>query len=327
MLTDEVTIKVEAGKGGDGSASFRREKYVPKGGPDGGDGGKGGDIIFKVDGNQNTLTYFNTRKSFKADDGDNGGKQKSSGKNADDLILTVPPGTIVYQIFGSAQRKILDLTEIGKDIKVAKGGIGGRGNVHFATATHQTPHEFETGKLGEKKTLKLELQMIADVGLIGLPNAGKSTLLARISKAKPKIANYAFTTLEPNLGVVDGGDFSFVAADIPGLIQGASQGKGLGHKFLRHIKRTKVLIHLIDANSLNHLKDYKDIRNELKQFSPELVNKQEIVVVSKVDSITEKDQRRIYAKVVKLKPIFLSSQTGRGIKDLLYVIKKYLANN
>lgn len=325
MLTDEVKIKVEAGKGGDGSASFRREKYIPKGGPDGGDGGDGGNIIFRVDNNQNTLTFFNTRKEFTAEDGDNGGKQKLHGKNGQDLILTVPPGTLVYGIYGQAERRLFDLTTLNQEVVVVRGGKGGRGNVHFATATHQTPHEFEVGKPGNQKTLRLELQMIADVGLIGLPNAGKSTLLARISKAKPKIANYAFTTLEPNLGVVDGGDFSFVAADIPGLIQGASQGKGLGHKFLRHTKRTKVLVHLIDANSLDPIKDYEDIRAELCEFSPELAKKSEIVVISKVDTISERTQRKLYQKVAKLKPIFISSQSGRGINDLLYAIKTIMS--
>lgn len=324
MLTDEVKIKVEAGKGGDGSASFRREKYVPKGGPDGGDGGDGGNIIFRVDGNQNTLTFFNTRKEFRSEDGENGGKKKLHGKNGQDLVLTVPPGTLIYGIYGKAERRLFDLTGSNQEVVVVRGGRGGWGNVHFATATHQTPHEFEPGKPGEKKTLRLELQMIADVGIIGLPNAGKSTLLARISQAKPKIANYPFTTLEPNLGVVNAGDFSFVVADIPGLIKGASAGKGLGHKFLRHVKRTKILVHLIDANNSDPLRDYFEIRDELKDFSFDLIKKPEIVCITKVETISEREQRKLYQKVAKLKPLFISSQTGRGINDLLFEIKKYL---
>lgn len=323
MLTDEVVIKIEAGCGGDGSNSFRREKYIPKGGPDGGDGGRGGDIIFEISQNFNTLTFFDTRKSFKAEKGENGSGQKSSGKNGEDLILTVPPGTIIYQVnqYNDKENKLIDMVNQEHFI-VARGGKGGWGNVHFATPTHQTPYEFEKGQPGDRKTLKLELRLIADVGLIGKPNAGKSTLLSRISSAKPKIANYPFTTLEPNLGVVKINDFGFVVADIPGLIKGASHGKGLGHKFLRHTQRTKILVHLIDAMSPDPLKDYQEIREELKVYSEDLTKKPEIVVITKVETLSEKDQRKLYQKVVKLKPIFLSSVTGRGINDLLYQIKK-----
>lgn len=326
MLTDEVIINVKAGKGGDGLASFRREKFVPKGGPDGGDGGNGGDVYFKVDNNLNTLTFYDARKDFKAQDGENGMGSRCHGKNAKDLILTVPSGTIIYELRNNQKYQLVDLVGDINEYKALRGGHGGRGNTHFATATHQTPYEFEKGQIGQSKTLCLELRLIADVGLIGMPNAGKSTLLSRISKARPKIADYAFTTLEPNLGVCKIDDFSFVAADIPGLISGASSGRGLGHKFLRHVKRTKILVHLISATSADPIADYKAIRQELKEFSPELIKKTEIVVISKVDIINEKDQRKLYSKVAKLKPLFISSATGRGINDLLYDIKKKLSN-
>lgn len=325
MFTDEIKIKVKAGNGGNGSASFRREKYVPKGGPDGGDGGKGGNIVFRVNNNVNTLTFFNTKKYFEAENGVNGSGNKSTGRNGENLILEIPQGTLVFEDYHNQENLIADLLKIDQEIVIAKGGLGGRGNVHFATATHQTPTEAEIGKPGQEKTLRLELRLIADVGLIGLPNSGKSTLLARISQAKPKIANYPFTTLEPNLGVVKVDDqFSFVAADIPGLIEGASKGRGLGHKFLRHIKRTKILVHLIDCLCKDPIKAYSEIRKELNDFSPELIKKPEIVVITKVDSLSEKNQRQLFAKVRKLDPIFLSSQSGRGINDLLYKIKEKL---
>ncbi len=326
MAKDEVTIRVKAGDGGDGLVSFRREKYVPKGGPDGGDGGRGGDVIFKVDNSLNTLVFFETRKEFYAEKGENGKIGKGTGKNGEDLILKVPPGTIIYELNGNKKNKIKDLTKNGQTYKILKGGNGGWGNCHFATATHQTPREANSGQICEKKIIVLELQLIADVGIIGLPNAGKSTLLSRISKAKPKIANYPFTTLEPNLGVVSIDNFSFVIADIPGLIEGASRGKGLGIKFLKHTKRTKVLVHLLDSQRDNLMDDYKVIRNELKKFDPQLSKKPEIVCVTKVDMIQEKDQRRLYSQVSKLKPFFISTVTGRGIKDLLYEIKKNLTN-
>ncbi len=326
MLTDEVVIKIKAGKGGDGCVSFRREKYIPKGGPDGGDGGDGGSIIFQSDNNTNTLTFYNTRKSFKAQSGHAGMGKKMHGKNGQDLVLKLPPGTKIYQIIGEKQSEIADLIKTNQEFLAARGGRGGWGNVHFSTATHQTPYEFNPGTLGEEKTLKLELQLIADVGLIGLPNAGKSTLLSRISSAKPKIANYPFTTLEPNLGVVRVDDeFSFTAADIPGLIEGASQGKGLGDKFLRHIKRTKVLVHLIDANSTSIESDYASIRKELEKFDPQLLKKPEIVVINKIDT-TDQKTLKLSAKIKKLNPVFISAVSGKGIKELLYKIKEIIEN-
>ncbi len=331
MITDEVTIKVKAGKGGDGSASLRREKYIPKGGPDGGDGGNGGNIVFITDYNLNTLNYYATYKQFKAKNGENGGKKKCHGANADDLILKVPLGTIIYQEVSDKEQglskkyeKLTDLTEKDQVFIAAKGGRGGWGNVHFATSTHQTPKEFNPGKPGQEKILKLELQMIADVGLIGLPNAGKSTLISVISAARPKIANYPFTTLEPNLGVAKAPDgYDFVIADIPGLIAGASKGKGLGDKFLRHIKRTKILVHLIDAASVDMLKDYKTIRKELELFDEKLAKKKEILIISKIDLFGD-EKIKIPKALLKLKPILISSATGAGIKELLFEIKKQL---
>lgn len=331
MITDEVTIKVKAGKGGDGSASLRREKYIPKGGPDGGDGGNGGNIVFETDYNLNTLNYYATYKQFKAKNGENGGKKKCHGANADDLVLKVPLGTIIYEVVSDKQQevsgeyeKLIDMTEKGQAFIAAKGGRGGWGNIHFATSTHQTPKEFNPGTPGQEKTLKLELQMIADVGLIGLPNAGKSTLISVISAARPKIANYPFTTLEPNLGVAKAPDgYDFVVADIPGLIAGASQGKGLGDKFLRHIKRTKMLVHLIDAASPDILADYKTIRKELELFDKSLAKKKEILVISKIDLLGQ-DKPKIPKTLQKLHPILISAATGAGIKDLLFEIKKQL---
>ena len=334
MLTDEVIIKISAGKGGDGCVSFRREKYVPKGGPDGGDGGKGGNVIFRVNPSVNTLTFFNMKKAFKADNGESGGKNRCTGADADNLELEVPTGTILYQSPKSKDQrqgfeKMRDLIKDGDKFVAAKGGRGGWGNVHFATATHQAPREANPGKPGEEKVIKLEMQLIADVGIIGLPNSGKSTLLARISHARPKIANYPFTTLEPNLGVVKVDDkFSFIAADIPGLIEGASKGKGLGYKFLKHTERTNLLVHLIDANSVDYVCDYKTIRKELELFSIKLTRKKEIVCINKIETVNESvlktNSQKLKAKFRK-SPLPISSATGEGIKELLYKIKDFMS--
>lgn len=299
MFIDEVEISVKAGKGGDGVASFRHEKFVPKGGPDGGDGGDGGDIIFIVNPNTDTLSYFNTRKKFKASDGERGKNKKMYGKNASDLILSVPQGTLIYELKNNQKIKITDLSANYQKLVICKGGIGGLGNVHFKSATHQTPREFTKGTKGEQKRLVLELQLIADVGIIGLPNAGKSTLISAISDAKPKIAPYPFTTLNPNLGVVNYKSSRFIIADIPGLIEGASEGKGLGHKFLRHVMRTKILVHLIDINSTDYMADFKKINLELIKFSQNISQKPQIITFNKIDLISAIDLPKIKTKILK----------------------------
>jgi len=329
MLTDEVLIKISAGKGGNGAVSFRREKYVPKGGPDGGDGGDGGDIIFKVNPSVNTLSYFSMKKDFKAESGAPGGKNLRHGKNGEDLFLEVPPGTIIFEVDSqNNQNKIVDLITQGQEFHMARGGRGGWGNVHFASATHQTPYESNPGKPGEARTLKLELELIADAGIIGMPNAGKSTLLSRISNARPKIANYPFTTLEPNLGFVRIDDkFNFVAADIPGLIEGASKGKGLGHKFLRHVLRTKILVHLIDVNSNDPIRDYLTIKNEMKAYNKNLNRKYEIICLNKIETYDKNNLKVLGDKLkakTKKQPLFISAVTGEGIKELLFAIKRKL---
>jgi GTP-binding protein len=282
MFTDQVEIHVRSGKGGDGMVHFRREKYVPRGGPDGGDGGKGGDVIFEVKSTLNTLSSFRQNQRFKAEDGVNGGPSQMTGRNGKDLIIHVPPGTVLYD--ADTGDLIGDLTHSGQQLTALKGGRGGRGNQHFATSRNQAPRTAEKGEPAEEKRLKLELKLIADIGLIGVPNAGKSTLLSVLTNAKPKIAPYPFTTLEPNLGVANiDADTTVVLADIPGLIEGASQGAGLGHDFLRHIQRTRVLIHLLDGLSEDPLADYSQINSELALFDPNLVKKPQIVALNKVD--------------------------------------------
>ncbi len=318
MFTDEATINIRAGKGGDGSVSFRREKYVPKGGPDGGDGGDGGDILFVCTNEVHTLSDYARKKEWQAENGENGKPKKMTGKNGEDLLLAVPPGTIVRD--AANNELIHDLTKEGEKILLVRGGRGGWGNVHFKTATRQSPTFAKEGTPGQEKTLKLELKLIADVGIIGLPNCGKSTFLAKISSAKPKIADYPFTTLAPNLGVAKIYDKQIVFADIPGLIEGASQGKGLGDKFLRHIERTKILIHLIDINSTDAFRDYKIVRQELKIWSPELEHKKEFVILNKIDTI-KKDEAQKIAKNLKSKihkDVFtISAVSGENIKPLL----------
>ena len=315
MLTDEATIKVTAGRGGDGSVSFRREKFIPKGGPDGGDGG---DVFMISDGNTHTLSEYARRKEWHSENGENGKRKRQHGKDGQDLELRVPPGTVIK--LNDEEKATYDFTKIGERILIANGGRGGWGNVHFATATRQAPAFAKEGAPGETKTLKLELKLIADVGLIGLPNSGKSTLLARISNARPKIADYPFTTLEPNLGVVKIHTKELVFADIPGLIEGAAQGKGLGDRFLKHIERTTALIHLIDINSSNLAGDYQTVRNELKLWNPDLLKKKEIVVLNKADTLDQNSAKMIVEVLTKKigKEVFLiSAVSGRGIEDLL----------
>lgn len=316
MLTDEAQIKITAGKGGDGAVSFRHEKFVPKGGPDGGDGGKGGDVYFACSNNTHTLTDYSRKKEWSAENGEAGRSKKQTGKNGEDLELPVPPGTIV-KIDGSL---VHDFQKENDKLLMARGGRGGWGNVHFATATHQTPVYAKKGESGEELSLKLELKLIADIGLIGLPNSGKSTLLSRISNAKPKIADYPFTTLEPNLGAIKIHDKEFVVADIPGLIEGASKGKGLGDKFLRHIERTTALVHLIDINSEHIIEDYVTIRKELGDWSQDLLNKDEIIVLNKADTLDEKSAKKIAGVIFKelnKEILLISAVSGQGVKELL----------
>ncbi len=278
---DEVEIIVASGKGGDGMVHFLREKFVPHGGPDGGDGGRGGSVILEVDASMRTLFTFRRKKKFAADPGDNGSRANRSGRSAEDLVLRVPAGTLVYSQKGDL---LADLVKAGDSFVAAKGGRGGRGNQHFANSRNQAPRIAEKGAPGEEKSLRLELKLIADVGIVGVPNAGKSTLLAALTNAKPKIANYPFTTLEPNLGVAALDDeTSLVLADIPGLIEGAHTGKGLGHDFLRHIQRTRVLIHMLDGLAEDPLADFGQINSELALFDPKLAQKPQIVAFNKFD--------------------------------------------
>lgn len=297
MFTDQVEIHVKSGKGGDGMVHFRREKFIPMGGPDGGDGGKGGDVIFEVKTTLNTLSSFRQNQKFRAADGANGGPSQMSGRNGKDLVIYVPPGTVLFN--ADTGEIIGDLTQPKQRLLICKGGRGGRGNQHFATSRNQAPRTAEKGEPAEEKHLKLELKLIADIGLIGVPNAGKSTLLSVLTNAKPKIAPYPFTTLEPNLGVAHIDDHTTVVlADIPGLIEGASNGAGLGHDFLRHIQRTRVLVHLLDGLSEDPLADYSQINSELALFDPNLAKKPQLVALNKID------QPEVQARLAELQKKF-----------------------
>lgn len=321
---DKVEVHVAAGDGGNGRVSFRREKFVSKGGPDGGDGGRGGNVVLVASRNQNTLARFRFEKELQAEDGQAGGKQRKHGKNGTDLLVDVPVGTVATRADGTV---VADLTEDGQQAIVAKGGRGGYGNAHFVSSTRQAPKFAEKGEPGDEFMVQLELKMIADVGLVGLPNAGKSTLLAHISAARPEIANYPFTTLTPNLGVVDIGDTSLLFADIPGLIEGASQGKGLGHEFLRHIERTAVILHLIDAYHDDVVQAYHTVTEELRSHDPKLLERPQIVALNKVDGLDEEivdDMMSRLRKVVPRETPFyaISAQAGTGLKDMLYAVKQ-----
>jgi GTP-binding protein len=326
MFVDYALIEVTSGKGGDGAVTFRREKYVPKGGPSGGDGGSGGNVILKANTNLHTLLDFRYKKKYKAANGESGGNSLKDGKNGKDIVIGVPIGTVVKD--AETEKIIFDLNEESKEVVLAKGGKGGKGNSKFATSTNQTPRFAEDGKQGEYKKVILELKLIADVGLVGFPNSGKSTLISKISAAKPKIADYPFTTLEPNLGIVRYKDFqSFTVADIPGIIEGASQGKGLGHQFLRHIERTRIILFLIESTSENLKSDFEILLNELKSYSPKLIQKKVIVSVSKADLIDHKTGSKISNlnfKGVSEKPIIFSSITGSGLDELMDILWKNL---
>lgn len=305
MFVDEVIINVEAGTGGNGCMAYRREKYIPMGGPFGGSGGKGSDIIFKADEGLKTLIDLRYQKKIKGNSGSNGEGKNMNGKAADDVYVKVPVGTTV--IDNTTGSVIADLTHNGEEAIIAYGGRGGRGNVSLATRSNPCPSYAENGEPGEERTIKVELKMIADVGLVGMPSVGKSTILSMISNANPKIADYHFTTLSPNLGVVKTKDNSFVVADLPGLIEGASEGVGLGHKFLKHIERTKIIAHVIDMSSAegrNPVEDYIKIRKELEEFSPKLLTKPEIIIANKMDGELSKDNLKKFKEKIKNKEIF-----------------------
>ena len=328
---DYARIHIRSGKGGDGHVSFRREKYVPAGGPDGGDGGRGGDVIFEVDKSMNTLFIYKHRYHFKAEDGEPGGKKRCHRKNGADIVLKVPEGTILREEHSG--KIIADMSGTNLRQVVLKGGRGGRGNMNFATPTHQAPQYAEPGKPAMELDATLELKLVADVGLVGFPNAGKSTFLSRVTNADPKIASYPFTTIDPNLGVVDLGDGrGFVIADMPGLIEGASEGVGLGHRFLRHIERTRVLIHLVDAASFDGrdpIEDVLAIHSELEKFNPDIMKKPILIAANKADVAVYADDDpigRIRAEFEPLGyPVYqISAATGEGVRTLLEDVRKLL---
>jgi GTP-binding protein len=316
---DYAEIKVKAGDGGSGCVSFRREKYVPKGGPDGGDGGDGGNILIQVDQHMSTLLDFKYKRSYRAENGKGGKGKDKQGKNGKDVVIKVPPGTLVKDL---EKEKILsDLVSADQFVVAAKGGKGGRGNAHFKTPTEKAPRKFEKGQKGEQKRLSLELKVLADVGIVGYPNAGKSTLLAKLSRAKPKIDEYPFTTLHPNLGVVKMKNYhNFILADIPGLIQDAHMGKGLGIEFLRHIQRTKVLVFLLDVTSPDMREQFTALKKEMRLFDPGLLKKKAILALNKIDLLTNKRLKMDLNS--KLPRCRISALTGEGIEKLLRLLDK-----
>src|SRR5438552_2398940 len=328
MFIDEAKIRVKAGTDGNGCMAFRREKFVPRGGPSGGDGGKGGDIIMESSERHNTLVHFRFNPEYKAQRGRHGEGSNKTGREGEDVLLKVPVGTIVYD--DDTGEEVFDFTGPDQRIVIARGGRGGRGNARFATSVHQAPREHEAGRPGEEHTYRLELKLLADVGLVGFPNAGKSTLISRISAARPKIADYPFTTLQPNLGVVAVGqppeERSFVVADIPGLIEGAHSGAGLGTQFLRHIERTRLLVHLVDVSDANGrtdpVKDVEVIMGELSSFGAGLENKPMIVAASKIDvsNKTKLAKLKRYAKSQGLELLAISAVTGEGVEKLKYAM-------
>lgn len=332
MFADRARIIIRSGKGGDGHVSFRRELFVPDGGPDGGDGGKGGDVIFEVDTGLNTLADFRYRRKFSATDGEPGGKRRCHGADGEDIILKVPPGTVIRE--AQSGQVIADMSGENTRQTILKGGRGGNGNMHYATATMQAPKYAQPGKDAKELEVILELKVIADVGLVGFPNVGKSTFLSRVTNARPKIANYHFTTLSPNLGVVDLDGGGFVIADIPGLIEGASEGVGLGHEFLRHIERTKVMIHIVDAASIegrDPVDDIKKINAELAAYSDKLPAKPQVIAANKIDAVYVEDGAE--DPIQRLRDEFepagisvfpISAVTGKGVKDLLFHVQSLL---
>lgn len=331
MFVDRARIFVRSGKGGDGHVSFRREKYVPAGGPDGGDGGRGGDVIFEVDEGLNTLIDFRNVRKYKAQDGENGGKRNCRGKDGEDIIIKVPEGTVIKEF--ESGKIIADMSGENRRVVLLTGGKGGNGNQHYATSTMQAPKYAQPGQPAMELELSLELKVIADVGLVGFPNVGKSTFLSRVTNARPKIANYHFTTLNPNLGVVDlEGTKGFVIADIPGLIEGASEGVGLGHEFLRHIERTKVIIHIVDAagtEGRDPIQDIYAINKELEAYNPEIAKRPQVIAANKIDAIYDTENSPVEAiknefepKGIRVFPI--SAVSGQGLKELLYYVNEML---
>lgn len=329
MFVDSAIIKIKAGNGGNGCVSFHREKYINAGGPDGGDGGKGGDVIFAVDTGSHTLADFRYRRHYKAEPGKDGGSGNKSGKRGEDLVITVPAGTLVRE--ADSGMVIADLTKPGERFVIAKGGRGGRGNQHFATSTRQIPAFAKVGGLGEELTVKLELKLIADVGLIGFPNVGKSTILSMVSSAKPKIANYHFTTIDPNLGVVSLGlESSFVIADIPGLIEGAADGIGLGHDFLKHVERTKLLVHVVDVSGCegrDPIDDFEKINEELTAYNEKLASRPQLIVANKLDLTGAEDNYEIFKEEMEsrgYRVFAASAATNSGLNELMIAIKRAL---
>ncbi len=326
MFVDEVEVRFEAGKGGDGCVSFRREKYVPLGGPDGGDGGDGGSIVLVAREGVDSLAMLAHKKAWKAGPGEHGTGANCHGKSAKDLTIAVPPGTVI--IDAEHGHVLRDLAKEGEQVIVARGGKGGKGNNRFKTATNRAPRQSTPGEPGEIRAVRLELKLIADVGLVGLPNAGKSTLLSRLSRARPEIAPYPFTTKHPNLGRVQiDADRSFVMADIPGLIEGAHAGAGLGHEFLRHIERTGILVHLVEPapmDATDPIANYQTIRGELEQYSRELAARQEITVVTKADLPEAEDVRRQLAELLGREVLLISAVTGQGLNELVAEVAKTL---
>jgi GTP-binding protein len=327
MFVDEAAIQVKAGDGGHGCVSFRREKYIPKGGPDGGDGGNGGSVIFVADSSKDTLLDFSGRHHWTARSGQAGMGKKMAGINGDDLIVPVPAGTLVYD----SEHNILlaDLNELGKQVVIAKGGRGGKGNWHFRSSTNQAPRYAEPGTQGQQRSLKLELKLIADIGLVGMPNAGKSTLLRAISAARPRVADYPFTTLDPQLGIVELPGFRrMVVADLPGLIEGAQHGAGLGHAFLRHIERTKIIVHMLDMYPIDQsdpAENYRTIRRELESFSPELANKRELIAANKMDlAIDDEALEKLMAELPDKEIFPISGASHQGLDNLLETLWKII---
>lgn len=332
MFADRANIYIRSGKGGNGHVSFRRELYVPNGGPDGGDGGRGGDVIFAVDEGMNTLADYRHKRKYKAGDGEEGGKRRCHGADGQDIVLKVPPGTIIKE--KETGKVILDMSNKTEPVALLKGGRGGKGNQHYATAVMQAPKYAQPGGKCQELEVTLELKVIADVGLVGFPNVGKSTFLSRVTNARPKIANYHFTTLNPNLGVVDlAGGKGFVIADIPGIIEGASEGVGLGFEFLRHIERTKVMIHLVDAASVegrDPMADIHAINQELEKYNPEILKRPQVIAANKIDAMTPEDRETVMDLLseefgkdgIEVFPI--SAVTGEGVKELLWHVSRLL---